>query len=295
MDDLKNLDSLFREAVSAMDAGDVATLERLLAANPQLVRDRLDAPGAWLRDIVGGALDGFFKDPYLLWFLAEDPVRTGKMPRNVAQMARAIIRAAERERVDTLPEQLEFTLHLAVCSGVERESGLQLELIDVLLDAGTSPNRTIDCLVNGNFAAAEHLLSRGAEPNLATVMCLDRWEDVRALAPTATPEDKQVALTAAALHGKVRALEELIALGVDLDAFSSGFYSHATPLHHAVWSASLDAVKVIVDAGARLDTKDKANNATPLGWAEYGAKLEDERAPRYAEIAAYLREKNAPQ
>jgi len=63
MDNPATLDSLFREAVSTIDAGDVTTLERLLAAHPQLVRDRLDSPGAWLRDKVGGALDGFFRQP----------------------------------------------------------------------------------------------------------------------------------------------------------------------------------------------------------------------------------------
>src|ERR671937_29091 len=100
MDDRDVLDSLFREAVSAIDAGDVAALERLLAAYPRLVRDRLDSPGAWLRDQVGGAMDGFFRQPYLLWFVAEDPVRTGKLPGNIAQVTRAIIQAAKRRQGD---------------------------------------------------------------------------------------------------------------------------------------------------------------------------------------------------
>jgi len=42
------LDALFREAVSAIDSCDVTTLERLVAENPALVRDRLAALGAWL-------------------------------------------------------------------------------------------------------------------------------------------------------------------------------------------------------------------------------------------------------
>jgi hypothetical protein len=57
------IDLLFREAVRAIDDGDTTGLERLLAEHPQLVRDRLEAPGAWLRDRVGGALDGFFQRP----------------------------------------------------------------------------------------------------------------------------------------------------------------------------------------------------------------------------------------
>ena len=83
MDNPEMLDARFREAVAAIDAGDVTTLELLLAASSELVRNRLESPGAWLRDKVGGALDGFFRQPYLLWFVAEDPVRNGKLPRNI--------------------------------------------------------------------------------------------------------------------------------------------------------------------------------------------------------------------
>ena len=97
MDDSTTLDALFQRAVSAIDAGDVSELEDLVAVNPRLVRERLDAPGAWLRDKVGNALDGFFQRPYLLWFVAEDPVRNGQLPGNIADVTRAIIRAAEGE------------------------------------------------------------------------------------------------------------------------------------------------------------------------------------------------------
>ena len=47
LDDSSLLDASFREAVSAIDSCDVATVERLIAANPALVRDRLESPGAW--------------------------------------------------------------------------------------------------------------------------------------------------------------------------------------------------------------------------------------------------------
>src|SRR5712691_11833054 len=110
MDDAEILESLFREAVSAIDAGDVASLERLLASHPELVQKRLDSPGAWLRDKVGGALDGFFRQPYLLWFVTEDPVRNGKLPRNIALVARTIIQAAQRDDAVSLREQLDYAI-----------------------------------------------------------------------------------------------------------------------------------------------------------------------------------------
>src|SRR5574341_337601 len=137
-------DEVFRAAVSAIDAGDVAALARLLSEHPELVRDRLDAPGAWLRDRVGAALDGFFQQPYLLWFVAEDPVRNDRLPPNIADVTRAIIRAAQREGVPSLQEQLDYALRLVSWSPVAPRCGVQIELIDALVDAGASPDGNPD-------------------------------------------------------------------------------------------------------------------------------------------------------
>ncbi len=289
-------DSLFRAAVSAIDAGDVAELERLLTAHPELVRERLHSPGAWLRDKVGGALDGFFRQPYLLWFVAEDPVRNGKLPRNIAQVTRTIIHAAEREGVNTLREQLEYALRLVSWSWIARECGVQIELIDVLIDAGASPDCNPDnALVNGNFAAAEHLVERGATLTLATALCLGRLDDARRLAETTSAREKQFGFILAALNGKAEALRLMLGLGVDLKGVSPDLYSHAPALHHAVWSGSLEAVKVLVEAGADMDKRDTNEDATPLGWAEYAQSqhARDDRGKRYAAIAAYLRERQS--
>jgi len=290
---MEHLDSLFREAVSAIDAGDVAELERVLTAHPELARERLTSPGAWLRDKVGGALNGFFKDPYLLWFVAEDPVRNGKLPGNIGQVTRTIIQAAERKGSDTPREQLDYALQLVSWSWIAKQCGVQIELLDVLIDAGASPDGNPEnALVNGHYAAAEHLVKRGATLTLATALCLGRWDDVRRLAQTTSARDKQFALILAALNGKAEALRSLIGLGVDLNGVSPDLYSHATALHHAVWSGSLDTVRVLVEAGADMSKRDANHDGTPLDWAEYGQREQagDERGKRFAEIAAYLRE-----
>ncbi len=293
MNDAKKLDALFQDAVATIDAGKVGELERLLAEHPRLVRDRLGAPGAWLRDQIGPALKGFFKKPYLLWFVSEDAVRNNTLPPNIAQVTRTIIDAAQREDVDSLQEQLDYTLRLVSWSGVAAECGVQMALIDVLVDAGAAPEVTDSALVNGHLAAAEHLLQRGAKLTLATALCLGRWDDVPRLAQAASAREKQMSFVLAALNGKAEALTTLLGYGVDLNAPSKDLYSHATPVHHAVCSGSLDAVKVLVEAGAKLDTRDKGEHAAPLGWAEYyqGEHERGERGERYAEIAAYLREK----
>ena len=290
------LDALFRDAVAAIDGGNVATLEKLLRQHPELVRERLTAPGDWVRSQIGRALDGFFKDPYLLWFVTEDAVRMGQLSANVAAVASTIIDAARRAGVPDLQHQLDSTFHFAVCSPTGREDGRQLELLDVLIDAGASTEGgPVQAFICYNDAAARHLIRRGARLTLPAALCLGLWDDVASLAPQATAEEKQMALGLAALNGKAEALSRLLPLGVDLDAFTSGFYSHATPLHHAVWSGSLAAVKVLVEAGAKLTTRDKAEDATPLGWAEYAKTLPAGQTlgKQFREIAAYLRERGA--
>jgi ankyrin repeat protein len=276
------LDTEFREAVAAIDAGDLATLERLLSANPALVRQRRNSPR-----------EGFFRKPYLLWFVAEDPVRNGRLPANIAKIARAIIEGARRQGVDSLQEQLDYALRLVAWSGVAAECGVQNDLIDVLVDAGASIDGVADnALVNGHVGAAAHLIDRGASMTLATALCLGRWEDARRLAGVASVADRKDAMVLAALNGNAPALRILIDTGVDLDSPSANIYAHATPLHHAVCSGSLEAVKVIVEAGASLEIRDRAERATPRGWADYyvGEAGSEEKKQRYLQIAEYLRE-----
>ena len=309
----EQLDAQFREAVAAIDAGDVATLDRLLTTHPALVRNRLDSPGPWLRDKVGNALDGFFKQPYLLWFVAEDPVRNGKLPRNIAQVAAAIIQAAKRHEVVDLQEQLDHALRLVCWSWIARQCGVQIELIDVLLDAGASlDGRTVyqsrygthsdAAIYNQNFAAARHLVERGGPLTLTTALCLNRWADVDQLLPGAPLAEKQNAFVQAAMNGNSEALRHMLARGMEPTTVGDRNQSHATALHHAVWSGSLDAVRVLVEAGADLTRRDTLYDGTPLGWAmhaEQGQKestsnnVNEKDQPgarkQYREIAEYLR------
>ena len=286
-----SLDESFRAAVAAIDAGDLAALEQLVTANPALVRERLKSPGPWLRNAVGRAIDGFFKRPYLLWFVAEDPVRNGKLPQNIAVIARSIIDAARREGARNLQEQLDYALTLVCWSWIARECGVQIALIDVLVDAGAATNGNPDnALVNGNFAAAEHLVDRGASLTLSTALCIGRWDDVDRLMATASKDQKQFAFVLSALNGKADALRRMLGAGVDVNRPSRGLYSHGTPLHHAVCSGSLEAVQVLVEAGANMNAKDSLWGGWPLGWAEhYITEAKDDKTRKqYPEIAAYL-------
>jgi ankyrin repeat protein len=60
-----------------------------------------------------------------------------------------------------------------------------------------------------------------------------------------------------------------------------GAHSHSTPLHQAALAGHREAVKLLVEHGAKLDMRDTIWNATPAEWA---------RHEKRSEIEAYLRE-----
>jgi hypothetical protein len=285
VEDCDEFDARFQRAVALLDTGDLPALQRLLSEDPSLARERLETPGAWLREEVGDALDGFFARPYLLWFVAEDPVRTGRLPADAPQLAEAILRAAHGMEPERLREQVDHALRLVAWSRVARECGVQEGLVEVLVDAGAAlEGMAENALVNGNFGAAEQLVRRGAPLTFPTALCLERWEDARRLAAGAGAEGLQQGLVLAALNGKAEAVGLALELGADRDAPSADLYAHGTPLHHAVYSGSAAAVRVLVEAGAELNRRDTVYGGTPLGWAEHG---------KQAEIAGYLRAQGA--
>jgi len=285
MKNTESFDSLFQQAVSAVDAGDEGKLKQLLDAHPELATDRLYSPGEWVTKTIGNALNSFFKDPYLLWFVSEDAVRNKTLPKNIANIASIIIDKARAEKTPDLQEQLNYALKLVAWSWIARECGVQIALLDVLIDAGAVKDGVSDdALVNGNFDAAKHLIERGAQLTLATALCLEKWQDADQFAVIANNDQKQFSLVLAALNGKAQAVARAISYGASINKPSDHLYSHGTPLHHAAWSGSLDTVKVLVEAGADLNAKDSLWNGSPLGWAEYGNRIA---------IAEYLKSKLA--
>jgi peptide-methionine (S)-S-oxide reductase len=268
--------------VSAIDAGDEKALRELLDAHPELSTERLYSPGQWLTHVIGEPLKGFFKDPYLLWFVSEDAVRNGKLPKNIAAIASIILQKARSQNAANLQEQLDYALKLVAWSVVARNYGVQTELLDLLINAGADiKNVNDDALVNGNFEAAKYLIERGGKLTLSTALCLGKWEDADTLAVNATADEKQFSFVVAALNGKAEALSKAIGYGIDINKPSNHLYSHGTPLHHAVSSGSIDAVKVLINAGADINAKDTVWNGTPVDWAEYG---------KHEEIVKYLKE-----
>ncbi len=238
------------------------------------------------------------KDPDLLWVVADNPIRTSKLPPNIVAVTRLLIGAVKREALETdYQHQIDYTLGLVLTGRIPRECGVQIAMMDILIDAGAKPGGGMGAFAHGNIEAGKHLIDRGGELTLGAAVCLERIDDIKRLGAAADRGDKITALTAAAFYGKTDMIRLLLTMDADPNGYpesSSGFHSHATPLHQAVQSGSLDAVKLLVEAGARLDATDKIYNGTPLGWARYMQTDDyyDEPAKRnFALIAEYLQGK----
>ncbi|MFL6351638.1 MAG: ankyrin repeat domain-containing protein [Bryobacteraceae bacterium] len=258
-------DPAFRRAVDLLDAGDVEGLRAHLSAYPNLVHQRVVFEGG-----------NYFQNPSLLQFVAENPIRHGKLPTNVVEIAKVILEAGAKND----PAMLIETLGL-VCSGrVPRESGVQIPLIDLLCDYGADPNFGMPG-AHGEFEAAQALLRRGARVDLPVAAALGRVEEARRLLPTAALEDRHRAVALSAQFGRTEILRMLLDAGEDPNRYNPpGFHAHSTPLHQAAFSGHEETVRLLVERGARLDLQDTFWQGTPEAWATYGGKTQ---------IAEYLR------
>jgi ankyrin repeat protein len=150
-----------------------------------------------------------------------------------------------------------------------------------------TPNDYIPAIAQALIDAGANVESAGM--TLAAATCLGRTEDQARLAQAAGPKERQIALAAAAYYGIASAVPMLIALGADPNGSNLGLNPHATPLHNAVCSGSLETVKALVAAGAKPDSKDGWYHATPLSWAQYFVREKRDPPRQDTEIAAYLR------
>lgn len=260
------VDPEFKQAVALLDAGDASELEILLTRHPRLVSD----PASFSEtDFVGGTQEGqYFQHPKLLWFVAENPIRQGSLPENVTEIAQVII-DRERESVpDNLQTDLDYTLGLVTSGRISRESGLQSELVGVLVRNGADPNCADSALAHGEREAVQVLLDNGAKVDLLIAAGMGMHDELSRLVATSDSETKQKALSCAANCLQPESCRLLIEAGANPNQFSpNGFHAHCTALHSAISQGSLETVRVLLAGGADPGIKDKMANSNALGWA----------------------------
>ena len=279
-------DPLFREAVEAIDTGNIILLQQLLETNADLATKRLDTPNE----------EGYFKNPYLLWFIADNPIRHEKLPANIVDVTKILIEALKKGNDSNYQHIIDYTLGL-VCTGrIPKECGVQIPLMELLISEGASVKGSVlGPIGQHNFEAAKFLLDKGSDYNLATAVGFDKIGDIQRLVKTATASELYVALVVASYFGMAGIISLLIKAGADVNGSGSkedfgGFHSHASPLHQAVSSGSLEAIKLLVKVGANLNATDKVYNGTPLGWAKHMQEEENDKIKKekYKEIENYL-------
>jgi ankyrin repeat protein len=252
---LRIADPLFRRAVDLMDSGDAEALHTLLREHPDLATARVSFEGL-----------NYFRNPTLLEFIAENPTRNGRLQQNAAGMANIVIAAGAKNDRKALDE----ALALVASSAVARESGVQRELIDVLCEAGADPNSaTYAPLLYGEFDAVEALIGHGARIDLIVAAGTGRLRQAKDALMLADDATRRKALALAAQHGHRAIVELLVEAGTDIDRFTPGGHSHATPLHQAALAGHLEIVRYLVEHGARTDIADVLHGGTPLDWARH--------------------------
>ena len=262
-------EAVFRRAVDLIDAGDATGLRTYLKQHPGVQRQHVVFEGG-----------NYFRNPSLLEFIAENPVRHGKLPANIVEVAIVILDAGVDEGA------LNETLMLVATGSVPRECRVQDALINLLCDRGADPNSALrPSVVLDEVESAHALIRRGARIDLPVSAGLGLVEDCRRLLPPAGEDDRYLALAVSAQYGHAEIVRLLLDAGEDPNRYNPvGGHSHATPLHQAAGRGHFEVVKVLVERGARLDMKDVLWHSTPAGWAAYAGKTQ---------IEQYLREEEA--
>ena len=254
-------DSIFRRGVELIDAGDVDGLRAHLEKHLNLARQRVEFEGG-----------NYFRNPSLLEFIAENPVRRGKMPDNIFEVTKVILDAGVE------PSSIDETLMLVATGSVARQCGQQIPLIQLLCQRGGDPNRAAEAaVVLFEMPALVALRACGAHMTLPIAAALGEYDQVRSLLPTADLHRRHLALALAAQYGYAHTVEILLDAGEDPNRFNPvGGHSHSTPLHQAAGNGHLDVVKLLVARGARIDVKDVLFGGTPADWARHAGKREVE-------------------
>ncbi len=260
----------FEAAADAIMRGDAAKLKRLLRANPDLVRARStrEHRSTLLHYVSANGIEDFRQ----------------KTPKNIVEITKILLDAG----ADVNAESDAYgggstTLGLAATSLHPQQAGVQIALLQALLDRGASLDQPSaagnahsvvrGCLANGQPEAAEFLASLGATVDLESAAALGRLAQVKSyfdesdvLKPPATKQQMESGFLYACGYGRTAVVEYLLGRGVDPGLRNA---DGQTGLHWAAYGAEVQMVRLLLERGAPVEVKDHRFHATPLDVALY--------------------------
>ena len=281
--------SNFEAAVDAIVTGDLATLEKLLSENPELVRARStrEHRSTLLHYVSANGVEDFRQ----------------KTPKNIVEITKLLLKAgADVNAESDAYGGRSTTLGLTATSCHPEEAGVQLPLMEVLIDHGAiidgpdGGSAVNGCLHNGRGEAAEFFAGHGALLDLEGAAGVGRLDVVKSffkddgsLKSSATEQQMKDGFAWACEFGRTSVVDFLLQTGMKIDATLK--HDGQTGLHWAALGGHIETVKLLLKRGAPVDARDENYGGTPLGWALYAwansTEGEAERG-RYYEVIAQL-------
>lgn len=258
--------SQFESAADAIVGGDIATLEKLLRNNPELVQARStrEHRSTLLHYVSANGVEDFRQ----------------KTPKNIVEITKLLLDAGadSNAECDAYGGRC-TTLGLAATSYWPEAAGVQIPLLELLIDHGAvidgpgGGSAVNGCLHNGRGQAAEFLASRGARLDLEGAAGVGRLDVVKGfftedggLKPSATQKQLIDGFAWACEFGRTGIVHFLLQKGMKANAkLSRG----ETGLHWAAFEGHADIVSLLLEHGALANVIDEIHRGTPLEWALY--------------------------
>jgi ankyrin repeat protein len=269
--------SQFEMAADAIVNGDLATLERLILGDPELVRARSSREhrSTLLHYVSANGVEDFRQ----------------KTPDNIVAIAKLLLDAgADVNAESDAYGGRSTTLGLTATSCHPQDAGVQIPLMELLiergamLDAPDGASRVNACLHNGRGPAAEFLAGRGARLELEGAAGVGRLDIVKSFftddGALNFPEMQRQMMDGfawACEFGRTSVVDFLLQRGVDPAAKLR--HHGQTGLHWAAYGGHIDAIKLLLERGALVEAKDESYGSTPLGWALYSWSRSSKSTP----------------
>jgi hypothetical protein len=269
----------FEAAAEAIVRGDEASLHMLLRKHPELIRGRSarEHRATLLHYVSANGIENYRQ----------------KSPPNAARITELLLTAgADVEAEADVYGGGCTALGLVATSTPPREAGVQIPVIQVLLDhgaqiehpnlAGNGADAVYACLANGCPEAAQYLAERGARIGMIGAAGIGRLDIVQQLVGTADVSRREMALRYGAGYGQREIVRFLLDRGVEPDAHTG---DGETALYYAVLGGHLEVVRLLLARGARADVRSQHGDVTEVArWkAAHGGNPD-----RFGEIIAAL-------